>query len=691
MTVNRSEAEEKRYLEEVVSKLHQSLQNLESKISSTRDEIIESKRYVWTNTAELDPVERAANRMEISLTIDHGEKAVLKLNRIQKLIAAPYFGRVDFVADEQTEAETYYIGVHPFTMEGSQKNVIYDWRSPVASMFYDYQTGKARYSSPQGVVEGEIGLKRQYRIKQSIMEYMIESSMNINDDVLQKELSLTSDEKMKNIVATIQKEQNVIIRDEHSHEMIIQGVAGSGKTSVALHRVAFLLYRYKETLTSQNILIISPNKVFSDYISNVLPELGEENIAEISFDDIAAGELAGLCHGQTFYQQVSELGTSTDVCLIERIEYKASVDFIYELDHFIEYIQENYFQPVDIVLDEVKIDQAEIWNAYRVSGNLPIKLRLEKTALKITGNTKDIHGDKLTAKTATKIRTLIKKMFKTQNLLLLYTDFYNYIGKPEWFKLKKTKTLEFADVFPMVYLKIRLEGSKSYEAVKHLLVDEMQDYTPIQYAVLSRLFKCKKTILGDSNQSVNPYSSSSLQVIRKVFPSAHTVELLRSYRSTMEIIDFAQKINRNSKLIPLERSGPSPKIFRAEEADSELNQINALIRGFLESEHRTLGIVCKTQDQAERMYHELCGGYKDFFLLDYSSDKFHEGIIVTSAPMAKGLEFDRVLIPFTDASNYKTEMDRSLLYIACTRAMHVLTITYFGEVSPLLPPGYEEV
>lgn len=258
------------------------------------------------------------------------------------------------------------------------------------------------------------------------------------------------------------------------------------------------------------------------------------------------------------------------------------------------------------------------------------------------------------------------------------------MGRPELFKLKKPKMLEFSDVFPLVYMKIHLEGTKGFEEVKHLLVDEMQDYTPVQYAVLSRLFTCKKTILGDCNQSVNPYSSSSITEIKKVFPNAETVELLKSYRSTVEIIRFAQQINPNSRMIPIERHGPSPEIKKASDSSAELEQIKKIIASFQKSEQRTLGIVCKSQSQAEKLYQEIASSGEAVHLLDFCSDQFREGVIVTSSHLAKGLEFDQVLVPFVDAENYKTDMDRSLLYIACTRAMHMLTLTYSGEASPFL-------
>jgi len=513
---------------------------------------------------------------------------------------------------------------------------------------------------------------------------MIESSMNINDEVLQKELSQTSNEKMKNIVATIQKEQNAIIRNEHSHELIIQGVAGSGKTSVALHRVAFLLYRNKGTLTSRNIWIISPNKVFSDYISNILPELGEEKIMELGMEEIAARELEGVCKFQTFSQQVSELAASNDPSLIERIQWKSGIDMVERLDRFLADRCESYFVPADVTIDGAHIAKEEILQAYRSAANLPIRKRLEKAAAVLAANTRDENGDKLSAATAKKVKTAIRKMFASLNLLVIYKDFYVTMGRPELFTYKKTKLLEFSDVFPLVYLKIHVEGTTGFDEVKHVLVDEMQDYTPVQYAVLSRLFTCKKTILGDCNQSVNPYSSSSITEIKKIFPEADTVELLKSYRSTMEIIRFAQQINRNSRIIPIERHGPSPEIKKANDRSDEIAQIKKIIAKFRGSENRTLGIVCKTQLQAETLYQEIEDSSKAVHLLDFSSDQFQEGIIVTSSHLAKGLEFDQVIVPFVDAENYKTDMDRSLLYIACTRAMHMLTLTYSGEASAFL-------
>jgi DNA helicase II / ATP-dependent DNA helicase PcrA len=503
--------------------------------------------------------------------------------------------------------------------------------------------------------------------------------MNINDDVLQKELSSTSDEKMKNIVATIQQEQNAIIRNETANELIIQGAAGSGKTSVALHRVAFLLYRHKETLTSSNVLIISPHKVFSDYISNVLPELGEEKIMEVTMEELAAKELGGLCQFQTFSEQVDEIVHAHDEQAIERIRYKAGMHFVHELEAYMKYADEQFFLPADIQLKGVCISASEIMDGYLGTMTMPLRQRLEKTASILSGRVRTEDGERLTTAEANKVKTAIKKMFKFQNALSMYKEFFSHRNKPDMFVMIGRKTIEYADVFPLLYLKMYLEGSTSYDMVKHLLVDEMQDYTPIQYAVLSKWFSCKKTILGDSNQSVNVYTSTSLHDIKGVFPHADTIELLKSYRSTLEIMGLAKRIRPGSTMIPVERHGEEPQVIRCRDAREELAFIQELSRHFLDSGLQTMGILCKTSSQARQVYESIreLGGSVN--LLDFSSDRFQDGITITFAHMAKGLEFDQVIVPFADAENYRSEMDRSLLYIACTRAMHKLSLTYSGE------------
>ena len=417
---NKSEAEEKKYLEVILAKLREASRKLDQKMSDYSKVIQETKKYIWENISEFDSVEKAANRLSVHQSVDSAEDAAAEQRQIFKQIDSPYFGRIDFIRNDDLIEKSFYIGIHSFTDEKNFEILIYDWRAPISSLFYDFQVGKAFFIAPIGKIDGEISLKRQYKIKNSIMEYMIESSININDDVLQKELSSTSDEKMKNIVATIQKEQNIIIRNDTSNVLIIQGVAGSGKTSIALHRVAFLLYKYKKTLNSKNILIISPNKVFADYISSVLPELGEEEILEVGFDEIAEREIGTQCNFQTFYQQVSELIDDVNDAVVQRIKYKATMDFVHELDAFIEYADAEYFEPSDINIDTVYFPKDYLMRRYKAYRKIPIQQRLDQLATDIIESSRSSDGKMLKASVSKKIKSDIHKMFQFQDALSLY-------------------------------------------------------------------------------------------------------------------------------------------------------------------------------------------------------------------------------------------------------------------------------
>lgn len=681
--MNKTEKDERQYLHEILKKLKATYQAIDQKISGYANAIIETKKYIWENNAQLDLAEKAANRIAVHETIGFGEKAIVQKQKIAKLIASPYFGRIDFRENGEIKKTPFYIGIHSF--EDENEVLIYDWRAPVSSMFYDFEMGNAYYTAPIGRICGHICLKRQYKIKDSHMAYMLESALNIGDEVLQKELSRTSDEKMKNIVATIQREQNSIIRNERSEILIIQGVAGSGKTSIALHRVAFLLYRFKENLTSKNILIISPNKVFSDYISNVLPELGEEEIMEMGMEEIATNELAGRPDFQSFGQQVAELMHSGDSGAIERIRYKAAMDFVRALDSYLEKADTEYFFPTDICIESINISKAYLMQSYTGLKRMPVKKRLEKMAQDIIENGKTKDSKRIKSPTAKKVKAAVLKMYKFKDTLSLYKNFYHHIEKPELFQLIQKDKLEYADVFPYIYTKMFFEGMETgSEHVKHLLVDEMQDYTLMQYAVIKKLFHCKMTILGDSFQAVNPHSASSLEILKSVFGDADCMELRKSYRSTIEITNFAQKIKRNSKLVPIERHGEEPTIRDCATSEDESEEIRHLINDYVKSSYNSLGIVCKTQEQAAEIYQQIKDKYNDVCLLDFGSTELADGIIVATAHMAKGLEFDQVIVPSVCSATYHTDLDRSMLYVACTRAMHRLDLTYCGELTHFL-------
>lgn len=687
MAFNETEKQEREYLQEIIGRIHDTINHADESVKEHVDTLQEYKDYLWSNK-DIDPHEIRSMRESILNHFARGESVIDKRRRLGKLLDIPYFGRIDF-RENRTGSETtpLYIGIHTFYDSHEKINRIYDWRAPVSSMFYDHEPGQAAYSSPAGEVNGEISLKRQYRIRKGRMEYMIESSLTVHDDILQKELSLNADDKMKNIVTTIQREQNRIIRNEDAQVLIIQGVAGSGKTSIALHRIAYLLYTLKGEISSKDILIISPNKVFADYISNVLPELGEETIPEIGMEQILSEISDNRYKCQNFFEQVTELLGKPTPDFIERIRYKASFEFVSQLDKFILYMENSYFKATDVKLNKyVTIPAGFIEEQFRRFNRYPMRQRFETMNEYILEMMNVKYN--FTATTAEKnlLKKEIRKMFAGNNDLRVYKDFFAWAGKNDLFKMRKNHTLEYADLAPMAYLHLALDGNPSRNSVKHLLIDEMQDYTPIQYKVIQKLYPCRKTILGDASQSVNPYGSSTADMIRKVFATGEIMKLCKSYRSTFEITNFAQKIQANPELEPVVRQGDEPEILPFADGEEELCSIATLIATFRKSGYTSLGIICKTEAQAKETSGKLNSKCKENIgFLSHQSSAFVKGIIVTSAHIAKGLEFDEVIVTQADDRNYHSAIDKSMLYVAVTRAMHKLTITYSGERSKLIP------
>lgn len=676
--INVTEQDEREYLEEIKEKLLLTVRRVDDSVKQYSTELRQSKEYIYEHQSGMDDADMVAAGQSINRMAFTGESAVTKKRKLLKLGESPYFGRIDFEASGKQELPIY-IGIYSFFDETQRASLIYDWRAPIASMFYDFELGEAWYKTPAGTVNGTIVLKRQYKIREGRMEFMIENAVNIHDDILQKELSKSSDDKMKNIVATIQRDQNAVIRNETAQIMIIQGVAGSGKTSIALHRIAFLLYRFNDSIAAKDILIISPNKVFADYISNVLPELGEEQIPEMGMEELANDLLDNKQPFQTFFQQVSALLEKHDEGFIERIRFKSSFEFLSKLNQYLIYIENNYFTFSELKVAGTIIPFPFILERFKAYHRVPLLKRFPEVVKDVLQEIRNNVKRKLTGHEKALVWEAIPRMFKLSHVFDLYKDFYTWVGKPDALKTMGGGLLEYADVFPLIYFKIRLEGIPAYDHVKHLLVDEMQDYTPVQYAVLSRIFRCKKTILGDVSQKVNPYSSSSAETIHQVFPQGDTVKLFRSYRSTWEITAFAQNISRNPDIIPMERHGKVPAVKQFEGNDDEITGIKEMIGIYKNSGHQSLGIISKTQEQADFLYSEL--KQLNVHLLSSDSTSFKDGIVITTAHLAKGLEFDEVIIPFASIRNYQTAVDRSMLYIACTRAMHELTLTYSREKS----------
>ncbi|WRS28949.1 3'-5' exonuclease [Oscillospiraceae bacterium MB08-C2-2] len=665
------------HLEETNRKLDDALKEADADVGRLDGEYMEFKRYMVENRGEIDPHEMFQNELALNRIDNTGAFAVGMREKIAKLKESPYFSRIDFQEATAEESTAYYIGRFSFIHENEL--LILDWRAPIAGMFYDYEIGPAGFNAPQGRIEGALTRKRQFKIKAGKLEYALESSVNIQDELLQKELSHTSDEKMKSIIATIQKEQNQIIRNEKAGTLIIQGVAGSGKTSIALHRIAFLLYHFKDRLSAKNITILSPNKVFGDYISNVLPELGEEPIGELSFSDIANVQLEGVI-GFEIDKDPLETNEST---WAERVRFKSTLDFVKQMDSFIAQMPGMIFEPADYTYGRFTAKADAIKTRFLAYSKYPVKRRLQMVADDIFDR---FDTDNYMEEDIPKSRTILKalsKMLKMRDTLSLYKEFYRHIEKPEMLVMPAKRTLEWADVFPFIYLHAAYEGLKESGTIRHLVIDEMQDYTPIQYAVINLLFKCQKTILGDFGQFINPNHLHTLDDIRQLYNTAELVELLKSYRSTYEIISFAQQINNTGTIEAIERHGEAPTIIKCQNKNDEFMRIKAGIEAFSQTTYSSLGIITKTNHEASMLYNQL-SYHCDVNLISPESTHFLNGISITSIQMAKGLEFDEVIVPYVDEATYFTQYDRSLLYIACTRAMHKLTLLYTEEISPLL-------
>ena len=683
MAFNQTEKQEKEYLKQIISFLKKVIGNTDASVKDHVDTLAEYKDYIWSNK-DIDPHEIRSMRESILNHFALGESVINKRKRLTKILAIPYFGRIDFLEKkENSKVMPIYIGIHTFYDPESRATLIHNWRAPVSSMFYDHELGEAGYRSPSGEIKGVISLKRQYRIRGGKMEFMIESALTVHDDILQKELSSNADDKMKNIVATIQREQNRIIRNEDIRTLIIQGVAGSGKTSIALHRIAYLLYTFRDSISSKDILIVSPNKVFSDYISNVLPELGEKTVPETSMEQILSGVLEHKYKYQTYFGLVNELLEKPSSSLIDRIAYKASFGFISELDKFILHIENTYFKAADVKLTKyITIPAPFIEEQYLRFNRYPIRRRFDAMADYMLDMLKIQYAFTVTTAGRNLLKKGIRLMFAGNNDIQVYKDFFKWTNNPGMFKMRKGHTLEYSDLAPLAYLHLALEGNGNQPfRVKHLLIDEMQDYSPIQYKVIQKLFPCRKTVLGDAGQSVNPYGSSTAETIQKSLTASEIMKLCKSYRSTFEITDFAQKIHPNAELEPVAQHGEKPQILQFGSAVEELSGIMGLISTYRKSGYKSLGIICKTEQQARKMADMLKSYANDISFLSSQSSAFVQGIVITSAHMAKGLEFDEVIIPQTDERNYRSEIDKSMLYVAVTRAMHRLTLT-FHEARP---------
>ena len=632
--------------------------------------------YYWENYTEMDQYgyEDFDNRRALLTQINANEQNFTTLQRLKKMKDNPFFGSVEFLYDGDEEAETFYIGIGNFAERTGSIPLVYDWRAPVSGLFYDYDKGLASYEAPGGIMEGEILSKWQYKIRSGRMLYEFESDVKIDDDILKRELGTNGDVQLKSIVSTIQKEQNAIIRNTKDRILVIQGAAGSGKTSVALHRIAYLLYHDRERLKSSNILILSPNSVFSDYISHILPELGEEHIKEMSFDLFAYRELKDMitdCEDRYHYieNRIRKLDEEAE----ERFRFKQSQEFVGAVEGFMILLEDDLMNFKDFEYREMTKTASEILELFYFKfTDLPLLSRMEAVMEYIVDEYETLANRTIPEEEMVLIREKFMGMYETMDIYEIYNRILEENGYPMLPDVpKEQRMVAYEDVYPLLYLKYRLCATTKNRDIRHLVIDEMQDYSYLQYVILQMMFTCSMTILGDRAQTVDSVPQDVLTFLPKIYgKNVKKIEMNKSYRNTLEIAEYASELTNVQGIKYLERHGKpvtEQLVASKKEALKDiLKQINLGVDGF-----ETAAILTMTEKEAKDTYAYLKKKYENVHYINRDSSLFKKGITVTTYYLAKGLEFDQVFLLGGDEKN---PFYKQYQYIGATRALHELYV-----------------
>ena len=669
------------YLNLVLEKLKERIAKLNLSLEEGAKEVEDMHEYYWENYTEMDQYgyEDYDNQQALFRQMNANEEQFRLRKRFKKMQDSPFFGRVDFRYDGDEEAETFYIGIGNLSESAGSLPLVYDWRAPVSGLFYDYDKGPASYEAPSGIFEGEVTSKWQYKIRKGKMLYEFESDVKIDDEILGAELGSNGEVQLKNIVRTIQKEQNEIIRNTKDKIMVIQGAAGSGKTSVALHRIAYLLYHDRENLKSSNVLILSPNGVFADYISHILPELGEENIREMSFDLFAYRELkdiVGDCEDR--YDQIEHTVLNPkiqDIC-----REKQSPEFVSKLDGFVLRLEDELMNFRDVEYRGCTLSEKEIIDLFYFKFlDVPLLSRMHSVAEYFIDQVETLRDRDLSDEEREEVMECFRSMYETRDCYVLYSRFLEKEGyRPLPHCQIEKRRLRYEDVYPVLYLKYTLYQCRNHHGIKHVVVDEMQDYSWIQYLLIHKMFPCRMTILGDKAQTMEDETQDVLKFLPKIFgKDIRKIVMNRSYRNTMEVAQYANHLTGIEDMELFERHGEpvDERTFSSTEEALEtvlekwLNrreefETEALI--FLterEAEHAFLYIEKRLKEIAPEAEILLC-----FMIRD--SQSFKKGLTVTTFYLAKGLEFDQVFGIFEE--DRESGLQCQAKYITATRALHEL-------------------
>lgn len=656
-------AKEEKRLADTIKVIKDNISSLGKELYQDEEKMLEFKKYMWDAKGGMDGNEisslMADNDMEINI-LERKNKYLMRLFRVEK---KPYFGRIIF--KDEDEENDIYIGITH--VEDKLNFYVHDWRSPICSLFYDYELGKASYNTPAGTVSGEITLKRQYKIEDGKLLNVFDNNINIEDEVLQDVLANNSSDKMKNIVNTIQEEQNKVIRNVNDRNLIVQGIAGSGKTSVALHRIAFLLYRIPN-LTSNNVLIFSPNSIFSEYISNVLPELGEDNTKETTYNTFLKASLKEFDEIESFASFI-ERYYKYNVSDVDLVKYKQSDEIVNDITSYVNDLTNKAIFKDDLITKDFVYTASELNDMLRNRySRFPLFLRITSMADKIS----EINYNSNMSKSKSICKMLFDKLNVDKDYAVIYMNFF----KSKYAKIKSNsdinhKFLNYEDACLLVYLKGILEGFNYNTYIKQVVIDEAQDYTKLQYMIIKKIFRnASFTILGDTNQTINPYYKyNSLKDLDTIFDESKYIELTKTYRSSEEIVEYANKILGLDHVSAIRRGVSNPVIMKQEGNlhDDIVNDLN-----MLKEKSKSVAVICKNDTEVDKIYDLI----KDDIKCDVIKSTWQEykrNLVIIPAYIAKGLEFDSVII-YTSKDNKYKENEKYLYYVAVTRAQHNLIV-----------------
>lgn len=775
---NDQKAEQMR-VDDITTLIDNRIHALSQNAGGLKDEIVDLRRNFWDDVTvnfedAAETAETYASMKQQAELVTERERsyrhAEAQLATLKRLKQSPYFGRIDLKETGKSwseNAEPIYLGIGSLLDDSGEQYVIYDWRAPVSSLYYDYGPGPVVYATPSGVIQGEMTLKRQYIIRGGLIRSMFDTGVTIGDELLQEVLGNASDAAMKSIVATIQQEQNAIIRNERAKLLIVQGAAGSGKTSAALQRVAYLLYRYRGTLSADQIVLFSPNPMFNSYISTVLPELGEKNMSQTTYQQYMEHRV-----GRDF--QVEDPFTQMEYTLTEArkpgyeerlagIKLKSSLDFMKTIDAYVSALGQAglVFKPIlfrgrILISKEIMAEQfyrmdpsisipnrlrsLSSWLLKELTrlGKLEIKKKWVEEAIelldmeiyanayqelrrrnKFSENSYDDFQSERDYLAASVLQEKFKRLRRKvkKGLYLDVPEIYKALyrspaeafmpledaetDQSEWLNhwsgiCDQTLTslekgvMPFEDATPYSYLKEKLEGFHTNTSVKHVFVDEAQDYSQFQFHYLKKIFpRAKMTLLGDFNQSIFAHSGTgeTFHELSELFEAGETeyISLLRSYRSTKQIVEFTSSmIEGGENIQPFNRNGAVPAWVRVDHAE-ELPALIAKQLIQLSAEgYESIALICKTMEESLAISRQLAGEWPDLRLVEKETVTFEKGMVVIPAYLAKGVEFDAVIICNASMETYGRESEKKLFYTACTRAMHELRLCCAGQWTPFL-------